>query len=105
MICYILFGNVEFSSYLLCSVWLCRVFELSYILFRHVECWSNLLHFVWLCRVFELRYILFRHGEFLSYYTFCSDMWSVGVICYILLSGYSPFMGDNDGETFTNITR
>ncbi|VVC32965.1 Hypothetical protein CINCED_3A023493 [Cinara cedri] len=34
-----------------------------------------------------------------------SDMWSVGVICYVLLSGLSPFMGDNDSETFTNITR
>jgi len=33
-----------------------------------------------------------------------TDMWSVGVICYILLSGYSPFMGDNDSETFNNIT-
>ena len=35
----------------------------------------------------------------------CLDMWSVGVIAYILLSGYSPFMGENDGETFTNIAR
>ncbi|XP_050422462.1 titin homolog isoform X2 [Adelges cooleyi] len=34
-----------------------------------------------------------------------SDMWSVGVICYVLLSGLSPFMGDNDAETFTNITK
>lgn len=34
-----------------------------------------------------------------------SDMWSVGVICYVLLSGLSPFMGDNDTETFANITR
>ena len=32
-------------------------------------------------------------------------MWSVGVICYILLSGYSPFMGDTDSETFANISR
>ncbi|RZC34745.1 nuclear anchorage protein 1-like, partial [Asbolus verrucosus] len=34
-----------------------------------------------------------------------SDMWSLGVICYVLLSGLSPFMGDNDAETFANITR
>jgi len=34
-----------------------------------------------------------------------SDMWSVGVITYILLSGLSPFMGDSDAETFANITR
>ncbi|XP_047736468.1 uncharacterized protein LOC108682041 isoform X2 [Hyalella azteca] len=37
--------------------------------------------------------------------SFASDMWSVGVICYVLLSGLSPFMGDNDAETFANITR
>ena len=34
-----------------------------------------------------------------------TDMWSVGVICYILLSGYSPFLADTDAETYTNITR
>ncbi|OQV19462.1 Myosin light chain kinase, smooth muscle [Hypsibius exemplaris] len=33
-----------------------------------------------------------------------TDMWSVGVICYILLSGLSPFMGDNDTETLSNVT-
>lgn len=36
---------------------------------------------------------------------FASDMWSVGVICYVLLSGLSPFAGDSDAETFANITR
>ncbi|XP_054090488.1 myosin light chain kinase, smooth muscle isoform X8 [Zeugodacus cucurbitae] len=35
---------------------------------------------------------------------FQSDMWSVGVICYVLLSGLSPFMGDTDVDTFSNIT-
>ena len=30
-------------------------------------------------------------------------MWSVGVICYILISGYSPFLGDDDDETLENI--
>ena len=34
-----------------------------------------------------------------------ADMWAIGVITYILLSGFSPFMGDNDSETFTNISR
>ncbi|XP_053308742.1 myosin light chain kinase, smooth muscle-like [Spea bombifrons] len=36
---------------------------------------------------------------------FTTDMWSLGVICYILLSGDSPFQGSNDMETFQNITR
>jgi len=34
-----------------------------------------------------------------------TDMWSVGVICYVLLSGLSPFMGDSDLETMANVTR
>ncbi|XP_035391291.1 myosin light chain kinase, smooth muscle isoform X3 [Electrophorus electricus] len=33
-----------------------------------------------------------------------TDMWSIGVICYILVSGLSPFMGDNDHETLSNVT-
>ncbi|XP_028835860.1 death-associated protein kinase 2-like isoform X2 [Denticeps clupeoides] len=32
-----------------------------------------------------------------------SDMWSIGVITYILLSGMSPFQGDTDEETLRNI--
>ncbi|XP_039256212.2 uncharacterized protein LOC120332930 [Styela clava] len=32
-----------------------------------------------------------------------SDMWSVGVICYILVSGVSPFLGNDDKETIQNI--
>ncbi|XP_057667153.1 obscurin isoform X17 [Diorhabda carinulata] len=34
---------------------------------------------------------------------FSQDMWSVGIITYILLSGRSPFRGDNDRETLTKI--
>lgn len=29
---------------------------------------------------------------------------SVGVLAYVLLSGYSPFAGDNKQETFCNIS-
>ncbi|KAK3082773.1 hypothetical protein FSP39_005075 [Pinctada imbricata] len=34
-----------------------------------------------------------------------TDIWSLGVICYVLLSGLSPFMGDSDIETLANVTR
>lgn len=34
-----------------------------------------------------------------------TDMWSIGVIAYVLLSGLSPFMGDSDLETMANVTR
>lgn len=33
-----------------------------------------------------------------------TDMWSVGVICYVLISGLSPFMGDTEIDTMTNVT-
>ncbi|XP_031727141.1 death-associated protein kinase 2 [Anarrhichthys ocellatus] len=33
-----------------------------------------------------------------------ADMWSVAVITYILLSGLSPFQGETDEETLTNIS-
>ncbi|KAJ8364584.1 hypothetical protein SKAU_G00134150 [Synaphobranchus kaupii] len=33
-----------------------------------------------------------------------TDMWSIGVICYILLSGESPFQGDSDDETLALVT-
>lgn len=33
-----------------------------------------------------------------------SDMWSVGVITYVLLSGLSPFLGNSNIETYDNIT-
>ncbi|KAM9839098.1 death-associated protein kinase 2 [Aulostomus maculatus] len=32
-----------------------------------------------------------------------ADMWSIGVITYILLSGLSPFQGETDEETLSNI--
>ncbi|EAT34172.1 AAEL013559-PA [Aedes aegypti] len=31
------------------------------------------------------------------------DMWSIGIITYILLGGISPFMGRNDRETLTKV--
>uniref|UniRef100_A0AAY4ENK2 Protein kinase domain-containing protein n=1 Tax=Denticeps clupeoides TaxID=299321 RepID=A0AAY4ENK2_9TELE len=38
-----------------------------------------------------------------DFVSFPTDMWSVGVITYMLLSGLSPFMGDTDMETMNNI--
>uniref|UniRef100_A0A2K5RX92 Myosin light chain kinase, smooth muscle n=1 Tax=Cebus imitator TaxID=2715852 RepID=A0A2K5RX92_CEBIM len=35
---------------------------------------------------------------------YATDMWSISVICYILVSGLSPFVGDNDNETLANVT-
>ncbi|CAJ1080340.1 myosin light chain kinase%2C smooth muscle-like [Xyrichtys novacula] len=33
-----------------------------------------------------------------------TDMWSIGVICFILLSGESPFQGNSDAETLALVT-
>ncbi|XP_057208680.1 myosin light chain kinase family member 4 isoform X2 [Triplophysa rosa] len=38
--------------------------------------------------------------EFVSFPT---DMWSLGVITYMLLSGLSPFLGEDDNETLNSI--
>ncbi|NXT25676.1 MYLK2 kinase, partial [Syrrhaptes paradoxus] len=35
--------------------------------------------------------------------SYATDMWSMGVITYMLLSGLSPFLGDNDTETLNNV--
>ncbi|XP_065941807.1 twitchin isoform X18 [Magallana gigas] len=36
---------------------------------------------------------------------FYTDMWAVGVLAYVLLSGLSPFAGEDDLETLQNVAR
>ncbi|XP_066480559.1 myosin light chain kinase family member 4 [Tiliqua scincoides] len=38
-----------------------------------------------------------------DFVSFPTDMWSVGVIAYMLLTGLSPFLGEDDNETLNNI--
>ncbi|KAL5007311.1 hypothetical protein ScPMuIL_016117 [Solemya velum] len=33
-----------------------------------------------------------------------TDMWSLGVVCYVLLSGLSPLLGETEAETLANVT-
>ncbi|KAK6747288.1 hypothetical protein RB195_000476 [Necator americanus] len=42
------------------------------------------------------------NGDPVGYYT---DMWSVGVLAYILLSGLSPFGGETDEDTLKNVKK
>jgi len=38
-------------------------------------------------------------------YNYKCDIWSIGVIAYMLLGGYAPFDGDDDNEVMRNVLR
>ncbi|XP_062872075.1 myosin light chain kinase 2, skeletal/cardiac muscle [Trichomycterus rosablanca] len=38
-----------------------------------------------------------------DFVSFPTDMWTLGVVTYMLLSGLSPFLGDDDSETLNNV--
>ena len=40
-----------------------------------------------------------------EYCGYASDIWSVGIIAYILLTGNQPFKGANEKDLFSKISR
>ncbi|XP_035378150.1 myosin light chain kinase 2, skeletal/cardiac muscle [Electrophorus electricus] len=38
-----------------------------------------------------------------DFVSFPTDMWTIGVVTYMLLSGLSPFLGDDDHQTLNNV--
>lgn len=63
-----------------------------------------------ICHGYDLREIIgtpdYVAPEILNYEPIClaTDMWSIGCLTYVLLSGCSPFGGDDKVTTFSNIT-
>ncbi|KAM4533602.1 serine/threonine-protein kinase 17A [Odontesthes bonariensis] len=45
--------------------------------------------------------------EILNYepISIATDMWSIGVLAYVMLTGFSPFLGEDKQETFLNISQ
>eukprot|EP00951_Prasinocladus_malaysianus_P028106 scaffold254896_cov19-Prasinocladus_malaysianus.AAC.1 len=62
-------------------------------------------HFAYFLSISNARCLLqvLSVGDTVQEYTPAVDMWSVGVILFILLSGYSPFDDENDAMLFQKI--
>ncbi|XP_005796758.1 serine/threonine-protein kinase 17A-like [Xiphophorus maculatus] len=62
-------------------------------------------------KIAEVREILgtpeYVAPEILNYepISIATDMWSIGVLIYVMLTGESPFLGDDKQETFLNISQ
>ena len=98
-------------------IWLLQNVGILTTHFRQAEDWTlDMCVFVFnTLKVFAVAVVLLVLG-FFSYssliYTIStqylhdiySDQWTVGVLCYVLLSGYSPFLDDDDNVTYSNVS-
>uniref|UniRef100_A0A672N4T5 Probable WRKY transcription factor 19 n=1 Tax=Sinocyclocheilus grahami TaxID=75366 RepID=A0A672N4T5_SINGR len=71
---------------------------------------SDLCAYPQQCAPREKLKVSFGTPEFLApevvnfdFVSFPTDMWTLGVVTYMLLSGLSPFLGDDDSQTLNNV--
>lgn len=55
----------------------------------------------------SIQFICFSYREIVQYepLSLNTDIWAVGVLAYVLLTGFSPFGSDDKQETFLNISK